>query len=271
MNRFRHLACAWAGAAIAVFGVPAGSASAAPYVIQASGQKLEGTAIRGTKDGEIVLTTADGQLTFPKGTKAYADPPADFPKATQAVEKGQFDEAIRMLSKIVEDYRFLEWDNKARRLLAAAYLGKNDAKSALAVYEDLFKVLPDSRKDEDIGDGYLRAMAGVGDPSKLAPLLDESIATGPRKAAALAQVLRGNAKMGKGDIEGALYDFLRTVEFFREEASVQPEALYRVGECFDKMNDPRGADYFARVLKEYPQSQFAAKVRARSVPTGSGR
>ena len=246
-----------------------GSALSAPYVIQPSGQKLEGTAIRANKDGQIVLTTADGQLTFPKGTKAFADPPADYPRAVQMVQQGQFAPAIQILTKVVDEYRFLEWDNKARRSLASAYVGKGDFKSAVGVYEELFASVPESRKEEDVQGGYIRAVGGMGDDAKLAPLLQESIASGPRKAAAVAQVVRGNMKLARGDVQGALYDFLRTAEFFREEAAVQPEAVYRAGECLEKLGDPRAEEFFARVAKDYAQSPFAAKARMRSLPAAS--
>ena len=66
-----------------------------------------------------------------------------------------------------------------------------------------------------------------------------------------------------------VYDFLRTAEFFREEAAVQPEAVYRAGECLEKLGDPRAEEFFARVAKDYAQSPFAAKARMRSLPAAS--
>lgn len=251
--------------AVATWGI--GGACAAPYVIQPNGQKIEGTRIKAGPDGQIVLTTADGQLTFPKGTKISVDEPAEYARALSLIEKRQYDEAATLLAKVVEEYRFLGWDRRARGLLATALVNKGDFKGALSVYEAMFAETPDARKEEDVQYGYLKALVAAGDREKLAPLLDEAIRTGPRRAAALAQVLRGNQRFADGQVQEALTDFLRTAAFFQDVPETQAEAIFMAGECLSKLGDARAVTYYDRVAKEFPQSAFAKRAQER----GSGK
>ena len=238
-------------------------AVAGPYVISPTG-KMEGTKIKATKDGQIILTMKDGQVvTFPKGTKAVVEEPPDYGKALRMMEQRQYDEAVKLLTGVINDYRYLEWDRKAKKLLATVYVSKEDFKPAVAAFEELFSEAPELQKDGDAQIGYMRALMGAGNQEKLAPMLDEAIANGPRSAAALAQVLRGNTKYAAGDVEGALYDFMRTAELFKDVPDVQPEANFRTAECLGKLLDARAAEYYAVVVKEFPKSPYASRARAR--------
>src|SRR5262245_39835616 len=78
------------GAAICAGSVPVYAA----YVELSNGTKIEGTDIRAKSDGEIILTTAQGQRSFIKGqyVRAEADKPADFDKAGQLYQQKSFDE-----------------------------------------------------------------------------------------------------------------------------------------------------------------------------------
>jgi tetratricopeptide (TPR) repeat protein len=250
-------------AALAVALLMGGVAVAAPYVILPTGQKVEGTRIKAGADGQIVLTTADGQLSFPKGTKVFVDEPVEYGQALGLLEKRQYDEAAKLLGKVIDEYRFLGWDRKARNLQATAYANKGDFKSALAAYDALFAEFPDARKDDEAQYGYLKSLAGAGDREKMAPLLDEVIRTGPRRAAALAQVIRGNQKFSDGQVAEALLDFVRTADFFRDVPDVQAEASFMAGECLSKMGDARAAQYYETVTKEFAQSPFAKRIRER--------
>jgi len=73
--------------------------------------------------------------------------------------------------------------------------------------------------------------------------------------------MRGNMRLAAGDVEKALYDFMRTAEFFWDEKDIQAEANYRAGECLAKMGSPLAAEFYARVVNDFPDSAFAAKAR----------
>ena len=238
--------------------------AANPYVVLPSGQKVEGTRVRAEADGSIILTTDKGQMTFPKGTKLVMDEPADYAKAVQMADQGQYDKAIESLEKIAAEYRNLEFGWKAEKAVASVYVRKGDYKKGVSAYEALFTQIPDFRNEEGVLAWYLRALQGAGNTAKLKTLLDPSIATGPRDAAAVAQVLRGKDRLAAGDIEGALSDFLRTSELFRDEPEEQAEATYLTAECFEKLHDPRADEFFKKVVKDYPSSPFAAKAGTRA-------
>jgi TolA-binding protein len=64
-------------------------------------------------------------------------------------------------------------------------------------------------------------------------------------------------KAAAGQYEEALLDYLRTVLLFKEQAAVLPEATYKTAVALKKLNDPRAADYFQKVTREFPDSEFA--------------
>ena len=110
-----------AGLAVALCAALAAEA-AQPYVILPNKKKVTGSSIRVDKDGNYLVTTATGVLTFSEVTKVVMDEPAPYTQAVQRMQQRQYGEAIAALEKVIIDYRMLEWDKKARRLLASAFL-----------------------------------------------------------------------------------------------------------------------------------------------------
>jgi TolA-binding protein len=259
----RHVWRAAAALAAALLGGTPPGLRAAPAVIQASGQRIEGLAIKAKPDGTILLTTKEGELSFPKGTRVVVDQPPTYAKAVQLMQQKQYDEAVRLLQGIVKEYAFLDWDLKAHRLLAGALVGKGEPKLAVESCEAIFRAAPEARKDEELQRIYLRAMAGAGETQKLAPMLDQAIAEGARETAAVAQVLRADLRLAAGDIEGALYDCLRTAELFTAVSDVQAEALFKAAECLEKLGDERAGRYYGKVARDFPQSPYAVKARGK--------
>lgn len=236
------------------------SASAA-YVELTDGSQRQGSDIRARSDGTIILTTPQGQVTFQKGqyTKAVADKPADFDKARQLASQKSFDEAIRLLDPIIQNYRFLEWDNNARILKAQVQTAKGDATGAVATYEQLFAAAPDLRKDSKVLWPYYEAMVAAKMFEKLGPQLDELISKGSRTDAAKAQIIRGDIKLTQANIEGAVLDYLRSAILFESEKDSLPEALYKAAEGLEKLRDPRAKDLFRRVASEFGGTPWGQK------------
>jgi TolA-binding protein len=241
------------------------SASAAASVELSNGTRVEGSDIRARSDGTIILTTPQGQVTYQRGqyVKAVADKPADFDRARQMAGQKQFDEAIKLLQPIVQNYRFLEWDNNARVLIAQIQIAKGDPAGAVATFDDLFRGTPDAKKDSATLWAYYGALIDAKQFEKLAPQLDELIAKGARTDAAKAQILRGDIKMAQGQIEGAAMDYLRSAILFESEKTVQPEALFKAGEALDKLRDPRAKDMYRKVAQEYAGTPFAQKAQGK--------
>lgn len=255
--------CAAGAAACAILVAIAATAKAAPTVVLPNGKQIVGKSIKADEEGKIYLTTDKAILPFPAGTTVVVDEPPEYRRAIQLIQQQQYDTAIRTLNGIVENYRFLNWDKRARVLLASALYGKGAFDEAAAMYETVARENPTALNDEETSTRYLTALLRSQQFDKLEPLLDETIQTGPREAAARAQVMRANLRMEQGDVENAVLDFLRTVEFFREAADVRPEAAYKAAECLSRLEDERAGRYYTLVVNEYPDSAYAEKARAK--------
>ena len=234
-----------------------------PHVILPSGKKVTGTSVKVDKSGQILLTTAQGLLTFPKGTTVVVSKPSGYTRAMQMMQQKQHDAAIKALNKIIEEYRFLEWDKKAKVLLARVYVKKADYRNAMKTYAEVFEEMPEVLDDEGVRESYLKALMGSKDYDKLKPLLDETVARSSRSLAARAQMARGGLSFKAGEFEKALYDYMRTAELFKSEKNLQAEAHYKTGECLERLGDQRAAEFYEHVVREYPESPFAVKARQR--------
>ena len=235
----------------------------AAYVLLANNTRIDGTDIRAKSDGEIILTTPQGQRSFPKGqyVRAVADKPADFDKAKQLLAAKTYDEAIKILNDIVLKYRYLEWDNTARVVLGQAYAQKGDFANAIDSYEQAIKASPDAKGDEALQWAYRGALLDGKQYDKLEAALNEVITAGPRPEAAHAQIMRGDMRMSQNQVEAALLDYLRTVVLFESEKDSRPEALYKASEALKALRDPRAAELAKTLVAEFPGNPYAEKAR----------
>jgi tetratricopeptide (TPR) repeat protein len=242
----------------------AGIAQAAPFVMNSAGTRIDGAAIQSAADGTVLLTTQTGQtLTFKSGTyrQAFADKPKEMFQVEAMAKNREFPGAAALLRKVKEQYRFLGWDLRASQMLARVELAQKNFPAAAAEYEALFAAQPQLKKIPAERANYMQALLGAGRIKETAALIDEDIASGSREAAARAQVVRGDMKAASGQYEEALLDYLRTALLFKEQTAVLPEATYKTAVALKKMNDPRAAEYFQRVIKEFPDSEFSEQAK----------
>jgi tetratricopeptide (TPR) repeat protein len=239
------------------------AASDAAYVINKQNKRVEGTDIRAKSDGSIILQTSQGSRTFYKGQylRAVADKPADFDKAQKLGAAGKFDEAVAILEKVVQNYRFLEWDNQARKALPLMYAGKGDHAKAAAAYEELFKAMPKGDLTPDLEWSYRECLLNASKYRKLEPILNKAIEEGSREDAARAQIMRGDLRRAEGQLEPAALDYLRTVVLFKGEKAHQPEANFKAAEVLEELRDRRAKDLYRTVVEDYPGSPYAAEAK----------
>jgi tetratricopeptide (TPR) repeat protein len=248
----------------AVLFLLAGGVQSAPIVINSAGTKIEGTTIQSAADGTVLLTTAEGQtMTFRPGTyrQAFTDKPKEMVQVEAMAKSGDLAGATALLRRVKEQYRFLGWDQRAALMLARVELARKNFAASAAEYEALFAVQPQFKTVPAERANYMQALLGSGRIKETAALVDEDIASGSREAAARAQVVRGDMKAAGGQYEEALLDYLRTAILFREQISVLPEATYKTAVALRKLNDPRAAEYFQKVMIEFPESEFAGKAK----------
>ncbi len=233
--------------------------TALPYVVH-EGRRIPGTDVRADRHGQIILTTPAGRMTFEPGTRVVVAEPTGFQDLRRKVEESQYEEVISGLREIIEQYRFLGWDHRARRLLGRALTGIGRYQDAVTHLESLFEEDPGARAEPDVQEAYLLALEGAREHDKLLPMLDEVIRQGGRQPAARAQMIRGNLRMEEGEIEKALYDFLRTATLFRTMIEFQPEALYRAAVCYEQLGQSEKAQRFIeRLQTEFPESDYAQR------------
>jgi tetratricopeptide (TPR) repeat protein len=241
-----------------------GSVRAAPFVINSAGRQIAGTAIQSSADGTVLLTTQPGQtLTFRPGSfrQAFADKPKEMFQVEAMAKNGGLAGASALLQRVKEQYRFLGWDLRASQMLARVELAQKHFPAAAAEYEALFAAQPQLKKNPAERANYMQALLGAGRLNEVAAMADEDIASGSREAAARAQVVRGDMSAAAGRYEEALLDYLRTALLFKEETAVLPEAMYKTAVALKKLNDPRAAEYFQKVMKEFPDSEFSGMAK----------
>ena len=216
----------------------------------------------GAKDYQV--ESAEGDLkasVAPKDIERLdIGKPAEFDKAQQMVTAGNEDGAIPLLEGVIEKYKMLLWDVRARDTLGRIYLKKKNAAKALDTLQPLFAAPagpapapPGARR------AYWDALSAANRNDDLRKELTAAIATGRRDEAAAALVLRGNLLRAAGKNEEALQDYLKTVWFFEEVKDVQPEALFRAAEGLKEVKDARAEECRKTLLQKYPDSEFAKK------------
>ncbi len=235
------------------------------FVILQDGRRMEGTSIRARANGDVILTTARGDLTFPRGEyrEAWAPRPQELDRARQQLQAGNPDAVISTLEDVVRRYRHLSWDVEALGLIGRAHNEKSDYAAALSSFNQLFQRAPARREDRAIRWPFYRALLGAGELDRLERELNELIAGGDRADAARAQIMRGDIKKQRDLADAALLDYLRTVVLFQAQRDVQAEALYKAGVVLAERRDPRARDMFRKVVEEHADSRFARQARER--------
>ena len=230
-----------------------------------SGTTITGKISYKRQTKQYVVTTKEGnQLQFGEGqVRAVLLPmPEEYKQAKKNVERKNYGGAIAGLEKIVKTHHKLYWDMQAKVLLAEAYFGARRAAKALDLCEEL---LGDRsiRVPARINRLYLEALIADEQFEKADEQIVRIIGSGPRAAAAAAQIFRGNLLMEQEKYHEALVKgYLRTVELYRDVAAVQPEALFLTAKCLVAMDKKQEAAAFRkRLLEEFPRSEYAKKMR----------
>lgn len=235
-----------------------------PYVILADGRRIEGTAIRARANGDVILSSDRGELTFTRGQyqEAWAARPAEIDQARQHLQARRYDQVISALEELVPRMRHLSWDLEALIMIGAAQVGKEDYQAALTTYDRLFQAAPERRDTAAVRWTYYRALLGAGQLDRLEGMLNELIAGGERADAARAQIIRGDIKRKRGLPADAVLDYLRTVVLFKAVTEAQPEALFKAGETLRELRHDKARETLRRVVDEHPDSPYAERARA---------
>jgi len=230
-----------------------------PYVVLDDGRRVSGVSVRADEDGQILLNTGRGVLTFEAGTRVVTARPRELDRAIQHMQQRQFTEAAAQLRVVIEEYRYLGWDLEALKLLPRAYIGAGRPGQAADTYTRLFERAPETRRDGDELMRYFQSLETDGRTDALIAQLDDAIRQAPRNVAAWAQLRRGQAAFEAGEYEAALLDFKRTADFFRDQSELLPEALYRTAVTLRRLNNDAAQRYYQELRQDHADSPFASR------------
>ena len=192
-----------------------------------------------TKEFKLADVTA---LDIPK--------PAGYDKAVQSVENGQGASAVGTLTKIVADYRMLQWDKPAGRYLALAHLAAGNAQKAYDVCSPIVAEDKSAGWSGDLAAAYWQALLKLGKRDELEKLLKKAASSGDRQASAAALVMRGDIIVAAShdapeELKKALRDgYMRVALMYQDQECVRErrEALRKAAGCFDKMGQAARAE-----------------------------
>jgi hypothetical protein len=189
------------------------------------------------------------------------------PQLTQAiadVRGGKQAQAIGPLSRIVEDYQMLKWDVTAAAWLMRAYVKAGQFKPAAELGQKMMRENMWAQRSDDFAGAFTEALQAGENYPELEQMLGQIVKQGSRAAVARAQIARGDIRMKTGQFKDALIDgYLRTVILFGDIKAVQPEALSKAADCFDRLGQGPYAERMRKILLEqYPQSPYAEKLKS---------
>lgn len=176
--------------------------------------------------------------------------PAGFDKAVQAVENGQGASAVATLTKIVADYRMLQWDKPAGRYLTLAHLAAGNAQKAYDVCSPIVAEDKSAGYSGDLASAYWQVLLKLGKREELEKMLKKAATSGDRPASAAALVMRGDIIVAAShdspaELKKALRDgYMRVVLMYQDADCVRErrEALRKAAGCFDKMGQAARAE-----------------------------
>ena len=244
---------------LAVLGMAAPSPAA--FLVLTNGKKEEGTSLRLNAQGQYILETAQGVRTYAPSqvARAEADKPAGFDQAL-ALASSNPDKAVEQLTAIARQTRGLGWDAKANLRVAQITSGQGKYEQAVKAFE----ALPDyMMKSADVRFAYWKALVEAGNSSSLEGQLKAAIAEGDRGVSARAQLLRGDIKQKRRQLEPAALDYLRAAILYADVREVRPEALYKAADTLAELRDSRAGRLFDQLKSDYPDSEWAAKAADR--------
>ncbi len=218
-----------------------------------------------SKNYSITFKSKNGK-TDVSAERPYADvvsldipKPAGFDKAVELVEKGQGASAIGILSKIVSEYRMLDWDKRAGRYLVLAYLSAGQAQKA---YESCTSIIAEDRSAAYRGDlaaAYWQTLLKLGKNEQLESSLKKAVSSGDRASSAAALVMRGDIILanGKGSpdaLKEALREaYLRVALMYNQQECAREcaEAMVKAADCFDKLGQAARAERLRAQAKAF--------------------
>ena len=192
--------------------------------------------------------------------------PAGWDQAVANVEKGRAAASINYFAGIVKQYNHLQWDLRAARYLADAYLASGNADKALESCTAVVRADPETAYKGELAPIFWKVLVKLGKKDQLEKLLVKAAASGDRYSSGAALIGRGDLILAGGEssdsLRAALVDgYLRVALMYTDgkiAEQLRPEALAKSAQCFEKIGQAGRADQMRGELKRlYPNSPWA--------------
>ena len=189
--------------------------------------------------------------------KMSVEPPAGFkdleararkePKSATTAMRGQ-------LEKIAADYKMLQFDAEAGKLIAEGFLAANNAAEAVNACKKIVSGNPRAGWDSALAPVYWRALLDANKLAEVEGLVNKGATSLDPNVAIMACLRRGDLLAKKGDQKLALKDgYLRAVLLYRGPDDARAEALFRAAEAFEKL----GQNSYAERMRDELRSKYA--------------
>lgn len=234
----------------------------ASSIVMKNGRTVTGKSIEwrdATKDFLVINEGASMPVPEDQVAKMDVDRPAELDQARSMVTARQYGQAIPVLEGLIRKYKRLSWDVEALKLQAQCYVEMNEPRRATMAMDALFAA--GGTMTPALQMLYWKALQKSGDTKRLQQDLTRTLGTGTAGVVAAAYLIRGNIYLQEGNQDAALSDFLKIVTLFKNEKTVQPEALYNVIDLLEKGKDPRAAEFRKILLQDYKTSEYAGKLK----------
>ena len=194
--------------------------------------------------------------------------PAGWDQAVANVEKGRAAASINYFAGIVKQYNHLQWDLRAARYLADAYLASGNADKALESCTAVVRADPETAYKGELAPIFWKVLVKLGKKDQLEKLLVKAATSGDRYSSGAALIGRGDLILAGGEsadsLRAALVDgYIRVALMYTDgkiAEQLRPEALAKSAQCFEKIGQAGRADQMRGELKRlYPNSPWAKK------------
>lgn len=249
------------------------SVSATDKIILKNNSVIEGKIIKDERN-QIVVEIQEGKafLTILRSNIAriILEKPEIFASAEAFFEKGNYAEAIRLYKQVIREYSNYDWAQKALFQMGRAYMKLKNWSQARESFQKYLKTYPDAEVSDEVNLYLAQILTQQGQYGKAAAFY-ENILKMEDKEDLQVQAQYGLAEiyMAKQEYEAALMAYLRVLVVFYNHSQWVPQAMFKAGLCYEKLNDiARAKQIYEEIRTDYPKTKHAmlAKKKISSLP-----
>ena len=191
----------------------------------------------------------------PKGWGDLARKAAADPRSATGALRAQ-------LEGIANQYKMLQYDGEAGRLIAEGFLAQNNPAQAIEACKKVITGNKDAGWNSAMAPAYWQALLDANKLPEAQALLDKGVSSTNPTVAIMACIRRGDLLMKKKEPKLALKDgYLRAVLLYNRPDEARAEALYRAAEAFEALGQNTYAERMRDELRsKYPRTSWGRKL-----------